>query len=377
MVPRPKRELARDHLDLALEELEEENFGLVVTLLLHSSEAAIDALADDNSIPTSAHHWRREQIVEELEQKGVLESSDGAKLVRVLNEDRKAYAYDGRSPHSEATTFTTSLLAWRCSSRPLRHLHPVSSELRNSGWNERMATDRSRATKNQTAELRAITDEVLSRARRANALAFALTGSTARARRTAISDLDYHLVGEGPDLQGLPADVDLVADSLERFQRRLAENDDFVHWTLRHGCVLYDPHDLFGDAYLRIRDSRLWPDPRPKVDRALELGVIAEKVLSIGDRDAGQEHIRGGLTSLARGVLLESNVFPLARAELGEQLREVDHRELAEWLDRTIYERPEVEELRDALAALRRQASLAEVGIESEGLAGVPEAGGS
>lgn len=98
MVARPKRALAREHLNLALEELEEENLGLVATLLLHSAEAAIDALADDNSIPTSPQHWRRGEIVEELEQKGVLESDDGASLVQILNEDRKAYAYDGEEP---------------------------------------------------------------------------------------------------------------------------------------------------------------------------------------------------------------------------------------------------------------------------------------
>lgn len=252
----------------------------------------------------------------------------------------------------------------------------MSSGFRTSVWNERLAADKFRATQNQTAELRAITAEVLSRAMRANALAFALTGSTARARRTEISDLDYHLVGERPDLQGLPGDIDLVADSLERFRRRVTENDDFVHWTLRHGCVLHDPHDLFRDAYLLITGSQPWPDPRPKFERALELGVIAEKVLSIGDRDAGQEHVRGGLTSLARGVLIESSVFPLARAELAAQLREVDHRELADWLDRTIYEQPEVEELQEALVALRRQASTAEAGIGSAGLAGAPAAGG-
>ncbi len=233
----------------------------------------------------------------------------------------------------------------------------MSSELRTSRWNERLTTDWSRAARNQSAELRAVTNEVLSRARESGALAFALTGSTARARRTAISDLDYHLIGERPDLQGLRGDVDLVADSLERFQRRLVEGDDFVHWTLRFGCLLHDPHDVFKDADMWIRDSQSWPDASPKVDRALKLGVIAEKVLSIGDRDAGQEHVRGGLTSLARGVLLESDVFPLARAELAEQLREADHRELAHWLDRTIYERPEVGELKEALTSLRRVAS--------------------
>lgn len=230
----------------------------------------------------------------------------------------------------------------------------MSSAVDTSSWDKRLAADSWRAIRNQSAELREVTDEVLSRARRVHALAFALTGSTARGRRTAISDLDFHMVGERPDLAGLPGDVDLVADSFERFQRRLTDNDDFVHWTLRYGCVLHDPHGLLRDASLRVEGSQLWPDPRPKFDRALELGLIAEKVLSIGDRDAGQEHVRGGLTSLARGLLLTSRIFPLARAELPGQLRGAHHDELAAWLDRTIYDRPDIDELRDALLALQQ-----------------------
>ena len=225
-----------------------------------------------------------------------------------------------------------------------------------SPWTERLSADRIRAARNQSAAHSAITDELLSRARESGALAFALTGSTARAERTAISDLDFHMIGERLDLSDLPGDVDLVSDSLERFRRRVVEGDDFAHWTLRFGCVLDDSHDVFRDADLWIRDQQLWPEAKPKFDRALQLGLIAERVLSIGDRDAGQEHVRGGLTSLARGLLLDHDVFPLARAELAEQLREADHLELAGWLDRTIYSRPDLDELEVALAALRRVA---------------------
>lgn len=235
----------------------------------------------------------------------------------------------------------------------------MSKHIETLNWRERLASDELRAVRNQSAGLRGVTKEVLDRAKRLHALAFVLTGSTARGRRTKISDLDYHLIGERPDLRGLPGDVDLVADSLERFKRRLNENDDFVHWTLRHGCVLHDPHGVLRDAYLRILALGLWPDPKPKLDRASELGQIAEKVLSIGDPEAAQEHVRGGLTSLARGLLLEERVFPLSRAELAGQLREADRRGLADWLDRTIYEELGVEELGEALAALRNGIPLA------------------
>lgn len=229
----------------------------------------------------------------------------------------------------------------------------MSTSSETLGWHQRLSGDEVRAVRNQSADLQAVTKEVLNRARRVHALAFVLTGSTARGRRTEISDLDYHLIGERPDLRGLPGDVDLVSDSLERFKRRLNENDDFAHWTLRYGCVLHDPQDVLKDAYLRIMARGEWPDPKPKLDRALELGLIAEKVLSIGDTEAAQEHVRGGLTSLARGLLLREHVFPLARAELAGQLQEADRRDLADWLDRTIYEQLAVEELVEALAALR------------------------
>ena len=98
MSPRAKHEVARDHLDLARDEAEEGHLGVVATFLLHASEAALDALADAHDISRSPTHWRREQIANELETTDVLESEDTAELVRLLNQQRKAYAYDGDEP---------------------------------------------------------------------------------------------------------------------------------------------------------------------------------------------------------------------------------------------------------------------------------------
>lgn len=220
------------------------------------------------------------------------------------------------------------------------------------GWEGRLRADRERAARIQSPALRAITAEVLRRAVRAGALAVALTGSTARARRTAISDIDYHVVGPRPDLDGLPGEVDVVADAPERFQRRLADGDDFVQWTLRYGCVLHDPRGVMYAARERIANEDLWPDPRPKLDRAQALGHLAERVLEIEDRDAAQEHVRAALTSMARGVLLAGRTFPLARDELADQLRVAQREELAEWLQRSIHERLSLDELRLVHAAL-------------------------
>lgn len=229
----------------------------------------------------------------------------------------------------------------------------MNSALLPTSWEVRLAADRDRAATHQSPELQQITAEVLDRAVRAGSLALVLTGSTARGGRTAISDLDYHLVGERPDLGRLPGDVDLVADSLERFQRRLDEGDDFVHWTVRHGCVVYDPHGVICEASRHIEREGLWPDAGRKFERAAALADLAEKVLAIQDRDAAQEHTRAALTSLARGLLLDGDTFPLARSELPAQLRDVGQSEPAAWLRRTIYESLTLSQLQTALMVVQ------------------------
>jgi len=107
---------------------------------------------------------------------------------------------------------------------------PLSAQLSDAGWARRMREDRVRAERYQTSEQRAITATVLSRAIDLGASGFALTGSTARRRRTAISDLDYHVIGRRPDVSDLPGDVDVVATSAARFRSRLIEE-----MTLRNG----------------------------------------------------------------------------------------------------------------------------------------------
>jgi hypothetical protein len=245
-------------------------------------------------------------------------------------------------------------------------------------WDDRLRDDRERAFLFQSPSLQAITAEVLRRATDADALAVALTGSTARGHRTAISDLDFHLVGPRPDLSGLSGEVDLIADTLERFQRRLAEGDDFVQWTVRLGCVLHDSHGIFRAAYTRILGEGLWPDSHRKFERAKALASLAERVLTIEDRDATQEHVRGALTSLARGYLLAEGVFPLARDELATQLHEAGRGESAEWLRRSIHETLDMDDLRAALRSVRQAAGEESIrslsGIGTSAISGAAEA---
>jgi hypothetical protein len=225
-----------------------------------------------------------------------------------------------------------------------------------SHWAERLIQDRAIATRNQTPELRRITDIIVERALADGALGLALTGSTARARRTKISDLDYHVVGERPDISDLPADVDVYVSDPTRMRDKLLNGDDFVQWTICCGCILHDD-GVFREAASLIVSHDLWPDGATKLRRLPELRRLAERLISVEDRDAAQDHVRATLTSAARGLLLDRGIFALARSELPQQLRDISKPALAEALDLCIYEEPSLSQLRLAL----RQVDLIEL----------------
>jgi hypothetical protein len=205
-----------------------------------------------------------------------------------------------------------------------------------TGWDARLDADGARARRNLNTEQRATTDELLRRGREAGIQALALTGSTARGSRTAISDLDYYVIGPRLGLDDLSGELDVVTDSEDGFFERLRRGDDFAQWTLRFGCVLLDPDGVMRRGAELVQREQLWPDAEDKLARVDALADLAEKVIRIGDREAGQEHVRAALTALARGLLLIEHVFPLARAELPAQLVVVGESVLGRALDRTI-----------------------------------------
>jgi hypothetical protein len=227
----------------------------------------------------------------------------------------------------------------------------LSEQLSDAGWAWRMREDRGRAERCQTPEQRLITATVMSRAVALRASGFALTGSTARERRTAISDLDYHVIGRRPNVSDLPGDVDVVATSVERFRSRLLEGDDFVQWTLRCGCILHDTGPM-RDGVRLITDTGLWPDAQRKLE-SLELHrTEVERLIGMGDQGAAQEQLRAMLTTAARGLLLQARTFPLAREELPGQLERAGCRPLARALARTIHATPQLDELEAGLCVL-------------------------
>jgi hypothetical protein len=228
---------------------------------------------------------------------------------------------------------------------------PLSAQLSHPGWTRRMREDRARAILNQTPEQRAITVTVMTRALELGAEGLALTGSTARRRRTIISDLDYHVIGRRPDLSDLPGDIDVIATSAERLRSQLIEGDDFVQWTLRYGCILYDT-GVMREGVRLIVDEQLWPSSDRKLRAVADHRREVERLIAMGDRDAAQEQTRATLTTAARGLLLETGVFPLARSELPGQLKRAGYAPLAEALAGVIYEAPGLADLAAAVALL-------------------------
>lgn len=211
-------------------------------------------------------------------------------------------------------------------------------------WADRLRFDRERAVRNQSEDLAAITTIVESRSRELGAYALVLSGSTARGRRTRVSDLDYHVIGSRPDLADLPEEIELYADDPDRFGAKLRAGDDFVHWSVWYGCILFDSGLLqAAAAYVATYDA--WPDPARKLRQARGALDFAERIVESEDGAAALEQVRGVLSLTARWLLLAHEIFPLARDELSDQVLELGCFDLAAALHRSIHSAPSLDEL--------------------------------
>lgn len=217
-------------------------------------------------------------------------------------------------------------------------------------WKERLRYDQERAARNQSRELAAITAAILERAQNLGANALVLSGSTARGRRTQVSDLDYQVIGPSrPWVVDLPADIDLYADDVDRFWAKLRAGDDFAHWSVWYGCILFDS-GVMHDAAEYVVERDAWPDPARKLRQARDALDFAEQIVASGDHSAALEQVRGALSLTARWLLLSNDVFPLARDELPAQLEDIGQSELAVALRRSIHGRPELLGLSEAVS---------------------------
>jgi hypothetical protein len=217
-------------------------------------------------------------------------------------------------------------------------------------WAERLSFDRERAARHQSSDLAAITEAVCKRAQAAGAEAVVLSGSTARGHRTRVSDLDYHVVGASSlRVADLPENIDLYVDEADRFWAKLREGDDFAHWSVWYGCVLFDS-GVMREAAAFVAEGDAWPDPERKLRQARGSLDFAGQIVESGDYGAALEQTRGALSLVARWVLLSNGVFPLARDELPVQLEGLGRARLARDLRRSIRERPAADDLRAAIA---------------------------
>lgn len=98
--PRPKHELAREHLDRGLAGIVAEDVTEAVAWLFLSLEAAIVSVAGKHGLDAAKQHWRKAEIATELNTKGIL-PYDFSDTLRLLNEARKVATYDGDEPDLE------------------------------------------------------------------------------------------------------------------------------------------------------------------------------------------------------------------------------------------------------------------------------------
>ncbi len=228
-------------------------------------------------------------------------------------------------------------------------IHTTSgAERSRTAWRDRVSNDRERADALLTRPQRYAVDEVTRRALVRGARAVVLTGSTVRGSRTPCSDLDLMIVGHRPDLSGIEEEVDVYAVSSAQLAQRLREDDDYIPWTLRFGCVLHDDGVLRAAA-LELETTHRWPSADRKLGQARRLLRTASLVVDSGDEEAAIEQCRAVLTTTARWFLLARKTLPLSRAELPRQLAELGERRLADALEQTIYGGPSLEELRGVL----------------------------
>ncbi len=184
---------------------------------------------------------------------------------------------------------------------------------RNDTWQRRLVDDEQRIRDLVPDRLRLLHDAVTARARESHAQALLLTGSTARGTNTAVSDLDYHLIGEPIVTDDLSGELDLHVVSVTLLQTRLREGDDFTQWSLRFGCVVFD-EGIVRDTVRLIDEQRLWPDPARKKKQASKSLSIARAIVASGDHDAALEQVRTALTLTARWRLLADRRFPLSKS---------------------------------------------------------------
>lgn len=202
-------------------------------------------------------------------------------------------------------------------------------------WSRRLEHDAGEIVRRLPPSLRELHDAVVDRSRDTAAHGLILLGSTARSRRTAISDLDYHVIGERPITRDLSSQLDLHALTPAQLEAHILAGDDFVQWSLRFGLIVFDDGHLRRAAAL-VSSFRPWPDVERKRQHAATSVRLARRMVASGDEDAALEQVRTALSLAARARLLSAGVFPMSRDELPQQLALLGFDDAGEALRSTI-----------------------------------------
>lgn len=227
-------------------------------------------------------------------------------------------------------------------------LAPTSFAPDDGSWRARIDSDGGQIDSRVPLHLKGLHSAVVTRAAAGSARSLILSGSTARGSRTAISDLDYHLIGLPIDTSDLSRELDLHVLSVQELKAHLLAGDDFVQWSLRFGLVVFD-HGPAENAMTLIMRRALWPDPARKREHAAKSLGFARRFVATGDRDGAILQVRTALSLAARAHLLGLKIFPLSRAELPDQLRAVGRGEAAAALTSSIRAAPSLDELEEAV----------------------------
>lgn len=243
-------------------------------------------------------------------------------------------------------------------------IEPLDAWAQDDAWRRKLRADAHAIGTMLPPEVRHLHERVAERAKAGAVKALILSGSTARACRTEISDVDYHLIGERIETGDLSRELDLHVLSEDKLVSEILRGDDFVQWSLRFGAVVIDDGTIRRALQL-IRERRPWPDIERKRDHAAKSLELAGRFVSTGDQDGALVQVRTALSLAARARLLSEGTFPLARAELPAQLETIGCSDAASALSATIYGSPALAEL--DLAVSRGVELLAALGWRSTG----------
>ncbi|MGH2715573.1 MAG: HEPN domain-containing protein [Thermoleophilaceae bacterium] len=97
MSPKGKAQLAQEHLETALDDLNGGREKDALNAFFYATEAAIVAISDAHGIDTKRHHGLKADAATELHQRQVL-ADDFGPLLRQLNQARKDVWYEGDEP---------------------------------------------------------------------------------------------------------------------------------------------------------------------------------------------------------------------------------------------------------------------------------------